>query len=146
MSSNIKEQLLQEIEKTPDSTLKEVLDFLLFIKTRELQQEQLEISLLSEPSLAKDWLTPEEDEAWQHLQKAMLSLSPFPSSDLTNAKRRPALVLAELTKNDFILCLITSQATNDPYTTLIENSDFETGSLNKTATLNQTESLQRMNN
>lgn len=67
MSRNIKEQLLQEIEKTPDSTLKEVLDFLLFIKSRELQQEQVEISLLSEPSLAEDWLTPEEDEAWQHL-------------------------------------------------------------------------------
>ena len=56
---------------------------------------------------------------------------PFPFSDLTNAKRRPALVLAELTKNDFILCLITSQTTNDSYTTLIETSDFETGSLNK---------------
>jgi hypothetical protein len=67
MSRNIKEQLLQEIEKTPDSTLKEVLDFLLFIKSRELQQEQVEITLLSEPSLAQDWLTPEEDEAWQHL-------------------------------------------------------------------------------
>jgi len=67
MNRNIKEQLLQEIDKTPDSTLKEVLDFLLFIKSRELQQEQLEISLLSEPSLAQDWLTPEEDEAWQHL-------------------------------------------------------------------------------
>ncbi len=67
MSSNIKEQLLQEIEKTSDSTLKEVLDFLLFIKSRELQHEQLEISLLSEPSLAENWLTPEEDEAWQHL-------------------------------------------------------------------------------
>ncbi len=67
MSSRIKEQLLQEIEKAPDSTLKEVLDFLLFIKSRELQQEQLEVSLLSEPSLAEDWLTPEEDEAWQHL-------------------------------------------------------------------------------
>lgn len=67
MSRNIKEQLLQAIEKTPDSTLEEVLDFLLFLKSRELQQEQVEISLLSEPSLAKDWLTPEEDEAWQHL-------------------------------------------------------------------------------
>ncbi|MUL37366.1 DUF2281 domain-containing protein [Gloeocapsopsis sp. AAB1 = 1H9] len=64
---NIKEQLLKEIEKASDSTLKEVLDFLLFIKSRELQQEQLEISLLSEPILAEDWLTPEEDEAWQHL-------------------------------------------------------------------------------
>ncbi len=67
MSINIKEKLLDEINKTADSTLKEVLDFLLFIKARETQQEQLEISLLSEPLLAEDWLTPEEDEAWQHL-------------------------------------------------------------------------------
>jgi hypothetical protein len=67
MNISIKEQLLEEIDKTPNSTLKEILDFLLFIKTRESQQEQLDISLLSEPSLAEDWLTPEEDEAWQHL-------------------------------------------------------------------------------
>jgi len=64
---NVKEQLLQEIEKAPSSTLKEVLDFLLFVRSKELQQDQLEISLLSEPSLAEEWLTPEEDEAWQHL-------------------------------------------------------------------------------
>jgi mRNA interferase MazF len=38
---------------------------------------------------------------------------PFPFSDLSNAKRRPALVLAELNKNDLILCLITSRAAND---------------------------------
>ncbi len=67
MNISVKEPLIKEIEKTSDSTLKEVLDFLLFIKSRELQQEQLEISLLSEPSLAEDWLTPEEDEAWQPL-------------------------------------------------------------------------------
>lgn len=58
---------------------------------------------------------------------------PFPFSDLTSAKRRPALVLAELANNDFILCMITSQATDDSYTTLIETSDFVTGSLNKTS-------------
>jgi hypothetical protein len=67
MSTKIKEQLLNEIDIAPDSTLKEVLDFLLFIKTREIQQEQLDITLLSEASLAEDWLTPEEDEAWQYL-------------------------------------------------------------------------------
>ena len=27
-----------------------------------------ETSLLSEPALAEDWLKPEEDEAWAHLQ------------------------------------------------------------------------------
>jgi hypothetical protein len=59
MSVRIKQLLLNEIETIPESTLKEVLDFLLFIKARESQQEQLEISLLSEPVLAEDWLTLE---------------------------------------------------------------------------------------
>ncbi len=58
---------------------------------------------------------------------------PFPFSDLTNAKRRPALVLAELPRNDLILCLITSQLVVDNYTTLIADDDFETGSLNRTS-------------
>lgn len=67
MNSSVKEQLLQEIDQTPDSLLKEVLDFLLFVRARKVTQEQLEVSLLSESTLAEDWLTPEEDEAWQHL-------------------------------------------------------------------------------
>jgi mRNA interferase MazF len=58
---------------------------------------------------------------------------PFPFSDLSNAKRRPALVLAKLTRNDLILCLITSQATNDPYTIALLNEDFAIGSLNKSS-------------
>ncbi len=67
MAFNIKDQLLSEIDQTPDLILKEVLDFLLFVRAKEIQQEQLEVTLLSEPILAEDWLTPEEDEAWQHL-------------------------------------------------------------------------------
>jgi mRNA interferase MazF len=39
----------------------------------------------------------------------------FPFSDLTEAKRRPALVLAELDKDDRILCQITSQQFRDRY-------------------------------
>ena len=31
-------------------------------------RESLENSLLSEESLAKEWLSPEEEEAWKHLQ------------------------------------------------------------------------------
>ncbi|MCX6680662.1 MAG: hypothetical protein NTX42_09920 [Methanothrix sp.] len=40
---------------------------------------------------------------------------PFPFSDLTEAKRRPALVLAELDGDDRILCQITSQQFRDRY-------------------------------
>ena len=30
-----------------------------------------EITLLSEPALARDWDRPEEDEAWSHLQELL---------------------------------------------------------------------------
>lgn len=61
-----KDLIIQEIEQIPDFLLDEVLDFLQFLKTKHLQ-ETVEVSALSESSLAKDWLTPEEDEAWQDL-------------------------------------------------------------------------------
>jgi hypothetical protein len=47
--------------------LKLVLNFLLLIEARKFQQEQIDISLLSESLLAEDWLTPEENKARQHL-------------------------------------------------------------------------------
>jgi mRNA interferase MazF len=54
---------------------------------------------------------------------------PFPFSDLTHAKRRPALVIAESEGDDLILCQITSQQIGDIYAILIEDSDFENGAL-----------------
>lgn len=61
-----KESILQEIQEMPESLLDEVLDFLQFLKAK-YQQEKLESRLLSESSLEKDWLRPEEDAAWQDL-------------------------------------------------------------------------------
>ena len=54
---------------------------------------------------------------------------PFPFSDLTQAKRRPALVISNLEGNDIILCQITSQAVKDNYAIPIDDKDFETGGL-----------------
>lgn len=54
---------------------------------------------------------------------------PFPFSDLTQAKRRPALVISALTGDDVVLCQITSQSVRDDYAVLLEDKDFETGSL-----------------
>ena len=62
----IKEKRLQEIEKAPEPLLQEVLNFIQFLQNKR-QQEKLEITLLSESSLQKDWLKPEEEEAWQDL-------------------------------------------------------------------------------
>lgn len=54
---------------------------------------------------------------------------PFPFSDLSQSKRRPALVLAALTGNDVILCQITSKAVRDVYALDLTEKDFTTGNL-----------------
>lgn len=54
---------------------------------------------------------------------------PFPFSDLTGTKRRPALVLANLQGDDVILCQITSQHVNDILSIELNNADFTNGSL-----------------
>ena len=61
-----KELLIKEIDDVPDSLLAEVLDFVHFIKMKA-SREKLAIAAMSESSLEKDWLKPEEDQAWQDL-------------------------------------------------------------------------------
>ncbi len=54
---------------------------------------------------------------------------PFPFSDLSRSKRRPALVLVELTGEDVILCQITSRDVKDEYAVSITDGDFTIGGL-----------------
>lgn len=61
-----KELLISEIEQVPEPFLDEVLDFIRFLKTKIIK-EKLDIAIASESTLKKDWLRPEEDEAWQSL-------------------------------------------------------------------------------
>ncbi len=61
-----KELLIDEIEDVPEPLLSEVLDFIHFLKAKTLR-ERLDITIMSESALQKDWLKPEEDEAWQNL-------------------------------------------------------------------------------
>lgn len=61
-----KEALLQELEKIPEPVLDEVLDFVQFLRAKMAGEGRL-TALASESSLAKDWLKPEEDEAWKDL-------------------------------------------------------------------------------
>ena len=67
---NTKETIFQEIEQISESLLPELLNFVQFLKYKH-QQDKRETALLSEPALAEDWSTPEEDEAWQHLSREM---------------------------------------------------------------------------
>ncbi len=58
-----KETLHKEIHDLPDEFAGEILDFISFLKGKYMK-EKMEATLLSESSLRKDWLSPEEDEAW----------------------------------------------------------------------------------
>ena len=55
----------------------------------------------------------------------------FPFSDLSQTKRRPALVLATLEGDDILLCQITSQSSNDRHAVGLDPADFASGGLNR---------------
>jgi hypothetical protein len=61
-----KDQILKEIEVFPEPYLEEVLDFVRFLKDKA-SRSRIETAMQSESVLAKDWSTPEEDEAWRDL-------------------------------------------------------------------------------
>ena len=56
--------VLEKLKQLPLSYWKEVIDFMEFLMSKVEKNETL---FLSEKSLAKDWLLPEEDEAWKDL-------------------------------------------------------------------------------
>ena len=60
-------------------------------------------------------------------------LVPFPFSDLSEAKLRPALVLANSGRDDWILCQITSNPYADPRAVTLKDTDFAAGSLRVTS-------------
>lgn len=61
-----KELVINEIEQVPEPLLDEVLDFVQFLKTKSAK-ERLQCAIASESALKKDWLLPEEEEAWRDL-------------------------------------------------------------------------------
>jgi mRNA interferase MazF len=56
-------------------------------------------------------------------------LVPFPFSDLSQAKLRPAVVLAVAGRGDWILCQVTSNPYGDPRAVPLTASSFSSGSL-----------------
>jgi mRNA interferase MazF len=57
----------------------------------------------------------------------------FPFSDLSQAKLRPAVVLATVGRGDFVLCQITSNREADPLAIEIGQGDLARGSLQRTS-------------
>jgi mRNA interferase MazF len=60
---------------------------------------------------------------------------PFPFSDLSEVKRRPALVITAFPGSDVILCQITSQNVRDNFAIALESTDFAEGSLSKSSNI-----------
>lgn len=58
-------------------------------------------------------------------------LVPFPFSDLSESKLRPAVVLAEAGRGDLVLCQVTSNPYADPLAIELLPHDFASGSLNR---------------
>jgi len=63
----------------------------------------------------------------------MFVVIPFPFSDLTQTKRRPALVISALEGDDVILCQITSRTIRDNYAVPLEDKDFKAGKLKQSS-------------
>lgn len=56
-------------------------------------------------------------------------LVPFPFSDLSQSKVRPAVCLADAGRGDWILCQITSRPYGDPSAVPLDDADFASGGL-----------------
>jgi mRNA interferase MazF len=61
--------------------------------------------------------------------KGDVVILPFPFSDLSGSKHRPAFVIADLPGDDIILCQITSKAKSDMFAISAAGGDFVSGSL-----------------
>jgi len=64
------------------------------------------------------------------LSPASIVVIPFPFSDLSDTKLRPAIVLAETDHDDWLLCQITSKAYIDPSAVRLTNVNLNQGTLN----------------
>jgi mRNA interferase MazF len=60
-------------------------------------------------------------------------LVPFPFSDLSQSKLRPAVALADAGRGDWLLCQVTSKIFGDPLAVVIDTADFARGSLRLTS-------------
>lgn len=65
----------------------------------------------------------------ERLVKGDVVVLPFPYSDLSSSKKRPALIIAILEGDDIILCQITSRKRYDKYAVELKDSDFKQGKL-----------------
>ncbi len=62
----VREKLIQELTTLPDALVVELLEHACALRGKN-GRGSCETAIASEPALARDWLRPEEDEAWKDL-------------------------------------------------------------------------------
>ena len=67
--SALTQTLIEEIKSAPEPVQQQVLDFLVFLKTKETARAEGREHLLplANSAWGPDWDTPEEDKAWRDL-------------------------------------------------------------------------------
>lgn len=65
----------------------------------------------------------------EKLVKGDVVVLPFPFSDLSASKKRPAVIVATLPGDDIILCQVTSIDRKDELSISLKEKDFATGKL-----------------
>jgi mRNA interferase MazF len=63
------------------------------------------------------------------LGPAAVVVVPFPFSDLSGAKLRPAIVMADAGRGDWLLCQVTSNPYSDPDALRVTEEDLQKGAL-----------------
>ncbi|MDR0443657.1 MAG: type II toxin-antitoxin system PemK/MazF family toxin [Treponema sp.] len=61
--------------------------------------------------------------------KGDIVIIPFPFTDLSGNRKRPAFVIADMPGDDIIVCQITSKLKSDPFALPLGTHDFVSGSL-----------------
>ncbi len=133
--SSLTSTLIEEIKTAPDAVQREVFDFLVFLKSQDSAREAGRDDLLP---LAPNGLGCRLEytgggRGMARFVSGEIVVVPFPFTDLSSAKVRPALVLASLSRGDVILCQITSQAAGHPQAVPLLAADFEPGGALKRA-------------
>jgi hypothetical protein len=67
MSANRLQEINKRLKRLPPEKLNVVYDFVSYLDERQALTESMQTALASEAVLARDWDTPEEDEAWADL-------------------------------------------------------------------------------
>jgi len=62
----VKDKLIEELATMPDGLVAELLEHARALRQRNGRGAR-EAAIAAEPMLARDWLRPEEDEAWKDL-------------------------------------------------------------------------------